>query len=350
MALLELERVSCSYGNGPVLHDLSLQIDDGEVVALLGPSGSGKTTVLRAILGFEPVRQGALRIAGQVVSSAGFSLPPERRPVGMVFQDHALFPHLTAAQNIALGIRRESPARQNRKVRELLELAHLDDCGGRYPHELSGGQRARVALARALAPHPDILLLDEPFSSLDVELHERLVQEVRGILKETGSTALLVTHHHDEAFAMGDRIGIMMDGALQQWDTPFNIYHRPASRQVAQFVGRGIFIPGVLRGTNVLETEFGMFRSKRMYPHPVGTRMDILLRPDDVVIAADGPIAATVAGKTLRSDATMVYALEIPSGLRLMTLTPSHQRLELGAPVRIRLDLQHLVAFPATGA
>ena len=350
MALLELERVNCSYGNGPVLRDLSLRVAEGDIVALLGPSGSGKTTVLRAILGFEPVNRGLLRIAGEIVSSADVHLPPERRPVGMVFQDHALFPHLTVAQNIALGIRRESQARQRQTVLNLLELIRLDECGARYPHELSGGQQARVALARALAPRPHLLLLDEPFAELDVALRERLVQEVRGILRETRATALLVTHDHDEAFAMGDRVGVMMDGELQQWDTPFNIYHRPASRQVARFVGRGVFVPGVLRGAHEFETELGLLRSKRAHPHPAGTRMDVLLRPDDVVLDAAGPIRATVAEKVFRSDDTTLYMFQLESGVRLPMLTSSHERLEVGAPARIRLDLKHLVAFPATGA
>ena len=348
MALLELERVCCSYGNGLVLHDVSLQVAEGEIVALLGPSGCGKTTVLRAILGFEPVRQGQLRIAGEVVSSPDFSLPPEQRPVGMVFQDYALFPHLTVAKNIALGIRHEPKARQRQAVRELLELVHLGDCGSRYPHELSGGQQARVALARALAPRPQLLLLDEPFSNLDVALRERLVEEVRGILRETGATALLVTHHHDEAFAMGDRIGIMMEGAIEQWDVPFNIYHHPASRQVATFVGRGIFIPGVLRSPDLLETQFGTFRSRHVYPHPDGTRMDVLLRPGDVIIDAEGPIGATVADKTLRSDDTTLYVLEAEAGVRLSALTSNHKDLKIGAPVQIRLDVDHLAAFLAT--
>ena len=350
MVLLELERVNCSYGNGPVLRDLSLQVAEGDIVALLGPSGSGKTTVLRAILGFEPVNQGLLRIAGEIVSSADVHLPPERRPVGMVFQDHALFPHLTVAQNIALGIRRESPARQRQTVQNLLELIHLDECGARYPHELSGGQQARVALARALAPRPQLLLLDEPFTELDMALRERLVQEVRGVLKETGATALMVTHDHDEAFAMGDRIGIMMDGELQQWDAPFNIYHRPASRQVARFVGRGVFVPGVLRGVREFETELGVLRSKRTQPHPAGTRMDILLRPDDVILDAEGPIRATVAEKVPRSDDTTLYTLQLESGARLLTLVSSHEQLEVGASARLRLELKHLVAFPASSS
>ncbi len=271
MALLEVEKVSCAYGDRPALDDFSLKVVQGEIAALLGPSGCGKTTTLRAILGFEPVLQGEIRIAGEVMSRPGFNVPPERRPVGMVFQDRALFPHLTVAQNIAIGIRREPKVVQDRIVRKLLEIIGLEDCFPRYPHELSGGQQERVALARALAPQPRLLLLDEPFASLDIDLRERLSLEVRDILKETGSTAVVVTHYQDEAFAMGDQVGIIKEGTILQWDTPFNIYHRPVSRQVASLVGRGVFIEGILREEGAFDTEIGRVQDDHnTYPYPSG--------------------------------------------------------------------------------
>ena len=227
MALLEVEKISCIYSDRPALTDFSLEVVQGEIVALLGPSGCGKTTILRAILGFEPILQGEIRIAGEVMSRPGFGVPPERRPVGMVFQDRALFPHLTVAQNIAIGIRREPKADQDQTVNQLLKIIGLENCFSRYPHELSGGQQERVALARALAPQPRLLLLDEPFASLDIDLRERLSLEVRDILKEAGSTAVVVTHYQDEAFAMGDQVGVMKEGAILQWDTA--VQHLPPS-------------------------------------------------------------------------------------------------------------------------
>ena len=346
MALLEVERISCTYGDSSALHDFSFEVVQGEIAALLGPSGGGKTTALRAILGFEPILDGEIRIADEVMSRPGFNVPPERRPVGMVFQDRALFPHLTVEQNIAIGIRREPKADQDRVVRNLLEIVGLEHCISRFPHELSGGQQERVALARALAPQPRLLLLDEPFASLDIDLRERLSFEVRNILKETGSTAVVVTHYQDEAFAMGDQVGIIKDGAILQWDTPFNIYHRPISRQVASLVGRGVFIEGILREAGAFDTEIGRVRDEHhTYPHPPGTRMDILLRPDDVLIDPEGKISATVIEKAFKGDDTL-YTLQLPSGTRLLALASSHRDLEVGEETQLGLDLEHLVAFP----
>ena len=346
MALLEMEGVRCAYGDSPALANFSIKVMKGEIVALLGPSGCGKTTTLRAILGFEPVLQGEIRIAGEVMSRPGFSVPPERRPVGMVFQDRALFPHLTVAQNIAIGIRREPKAYQDQTTQRLLKMIGLDGRASRYPHELSGGQQERVALARALAPQPRLLLLDEPFASLDIDLRERLSFEVRNILKETGSTAVVVTHHQHEAFAMGDQVGVMKDGSILQWDTPFNIYHRPTSRQVASLVGRGVFIEGVLCGGNAFDTEFGRVQDDHnVYQQPLGTRMDILLRPDDVLIDPGGEVSARVIEKAFKGDDTL-YTLRLASGTRVLALTSSHNDLVLDEETRLRLDLEHLVAFP----
>ena len=226
MPLLELEHVSHSYGSQPVLRDLSCALERGSIGCLLGPSGCGKTTVLRAIAGFEPVQQGEIRIGGAVVSSRSVHLPPERRRIGMVFQDYALFPHLTVAENVGFGLQKSVAAARRERVEELLVTVGLAGAGAKYPHELSGGQQQRVALARALAPRPDLLLLDEPFSNLDIELRERLSLEVREILKRSGISAILVTHDQHEAFAVADEIGIMHEGRIQQWDTPYNLYHR----------------------------------------------------------------------------------------------------------------------------
>ncbi|MCY4610958.1 MAG: ABC transporter ATP-binding protein [Gammaproteobacteria bacterium] len=345
MALLELEKISCAYGDTRALADFSLEVEQGEIAALLGPSGCGKTTTLRAVLGFEPVLQGEIRIAGEVMSRPGFSVLPERRPVGMVFQDRALFPHLTVAQNIGIGIRRGPKPLRSQVVGELLEIIGLNDCAARFPHELSGGQQERVALARALAPRPRLLLLDEPFACLDIDLRERLGFEVRDILKETGSTAVVVTHDQDEAFAIGDQVGIMEEGVILQWDTPFNIYHRPVSRQVASLVGRGVFIEGVLREEGAFDTEIGRVQNDHTFPHPLGTRMDILLRPDDVQIDSKGEISATVVKKAFKGS-SILYTLRLAPGTQLLALAPSHKDLEIDEQTRLSLDLEHLVAFP----
>ncbi|RQS09259.1 ABC transporter ATP-binding protein [Burkholderia sp. Bp9002] len=242
MNLLELDALTLAYdtpqGRRTVVDGLSLALPRGDIGCLLGASGCGKTTVLRAIAGFEPVRAGRIVLDGAPVASPSVDVPPERRRIGMMFQDYALFPHLSAADNVAFGLRRRSAAERRARVAEMLALVGLADAAGAFPHELSGGQQQRVALARALAPSPELLLLDEPFSNLDVDTRERLAFELRDILKHTGHTAILVTHNQAEAFAIADRIGVMQHGRLAQWDTPYALHHAPASAFVADFVRR----------------------------------------------------------------------------------------------------------------
>ncbi len=240
--LLDLDHVSLAYdtpaGLRQVVENLSFGLEKGHIGCLLGASGCGKTTILRAIAGFEPLRAGYIRLGGNILSSREIQVEPERRRVGMMFQDYALFPHLTVEKNVAFGLRRLDKKPRSARVGELLELVGLAGSAQSYPHELSGGQQQRVALARALAPKPELLLLDEPFSNLDVDMRERLAFEVRDILKQTGHTALLVTHNQAEAFAIADRIGIMHQGRLVQWDTPHGLQQRPADEFVSGFIRR----------------------------------------------------------------------------------------------------------------
>lgn len=241
-ASLELDRLSLAYdtprGALRVVDELSLVLPGGHIGCLLGPSGCGKTTVLRAIAGFEPPAGGRILLDGAVLSSTAHCVAPERRRVGMMFQDYALFPHLDVGGNVGFGLRRLPRGDRDRRVAEMLELVGLAHAADSYPHELSGGQQQRVALARALAPSPDLLLLDEPFSNLDADTRERLAFEVRDILQHTGHTAVLVTHDQAEAFAIADRIGVMTEGRVAQWDTPYNLRHHPATPFVADFIRR----------------------------------------------------------------------------------------------------------------
>ncbi|HLS99336.1 MAG TPA: ABC transporter ATP-binding protein, partial [Porticoccaceae bacterium] len=225
---LELLNIAVGFGTALILDDLTLALEPGEIGCLLGASGCGKTTALRAIAGFEPLVRGQIVVGDQQLSRPGWTLPPQRRRVGMVFQDYALFPHLSAADNVGFGLRRVDAARKRRRVAEMLDLVGLGELADHFPHQLSGGQQQRVAVARALAPDPAVLLMDEPFSNLDSELRERLSLEVRAILKAAGTTALIVTHDQHEAFAMADRVGLMHNGRIEQWDSPYNLYHRPA--------------------------------------------------------------------------------------------------------------------------
>jgi iron(III) transport system ATP-binding protein len=345
--LLNLHGVSCGFAGQPVVQDLSLHLNSGDIACLLGPSGCGKTTSLRAIAGFEPLQAGEISLNGKVISRQGFTLPPEQRRIGMVFQDYALFPHLSVAENVAFGIRQHP--RREQLTAELLELVKLDELGQRYPHELSGGQQQRVALARALAPEPLLLLLDEPFSNLDGELRRRLSMEVRDILKARGTSAILVTHDQEEAFAVSDHVGVFQQGRLQQWDTPFNLYHEPLTPFVASFIGQGYFIRGQLLSPETVQTELGILSGNRAYNWPVGSAVDVLLRPDDIVPDAAGTLQARVSGKTFLGAATL-YRLQLPTGSQLEALFPSHAEHQPGEMVGIRIDADHLVLFPATGS
>lgn len=341
--LLELKHVSHRYGNYSVVRDISLSLTRGTIGCLLGPSGCGKTTLLRGIAGFEPVSAGEIRINGTAVSTPGFTLPPEQRRIGMVFQDFALFPHLNCARNIGFGLHHLPRLERRRRVTEMLEMTGLTDAAKLYPAELSGGQQQRVALARALAPHPELLLLDEPFSNLDLELRERLCTEVRDILKRNNATAIIVTHDQHEAFAIADEVGIIAAGAMQQWSVPYNLYHKPANRFVADFIGQGILLPGEVRSPVQLQVELGVLDGK--FDYPPGTTVDVLLRPDDIVHDDDSPRSAQVVAKAFRG-AEFLYTLKLPSGQHVLSLVPSHHDHPVGSQIGIRLRVDHVVTFP----
>jgi iron(III) transport system ATP-binding protein len=347
--ILRLNDIQCRYDDRNVVRGLTMGVNPGQVVCLLGPSGCGKTTVLRAIAGFHPLDGGEIVLGGKRVSYRGFTLPPERRRLGVVFQDYALFPHLSVADNIGFGLRKQARQARLEVVRHMLAVVGLDGLDMRYPHELSGGQQQRVALARALAPKPELILLDEPFSSLDVELRERLSGELREILKREGTTAILVTHDQHEAFALGDQVGVMHEGRLLQWDTPYNLYHKPSCRFVADFIGQGVFLRGTLLASDTVETELGIYRGEQPYAWSKGTPIEVLLRPDDIVPDAGSPLKAEVVQKAFKG-AEILYTLRLPSGGRLLSLFPSHANHAIGEHVGIRVQADHLVAFPAGGA
>jgi iron(III) transport system ATP-binding protein len=264
----------------------------------------------------------------------------------MVFQDFALFPHLTVARNVAFGLRKLGPDAAQKRVDEMLELVGLRAAADAFPHELSGGQQQRIALARALAPNPDLLLLDEPFSSLDVDLRERLTLEVRGILKAAGTTAILVTHDQHEAFALADEIGVMNGGTIEQWDSAYRLYHQPHTRFVADFVGQGVFLRGVAIGRGRLLTELGELASDNPLSMAEGAAVDLLLRPDDIVHDDASPWQAEVAAKAFRG-ADFLYTLALASGTRVLSLVPSHHDHAIGERIGIRLSIDHVIAFPA---
>lgn len=348
--MLIVDNIQCHYNcepgkaPKPVLKNISFHVNKGEICSLLGPSGCGKTTALRAIAGFQPITTGSISLNERPLSTANYQLPPDQRQIGMVFQDYALFPHLNVRDNIHFGIQKLPANEQQQIVEELLALIQLEDIDERYPHELSGGQQQRVALARALAPNPTLLLLDEPFSNLDVELRRHLNLEVRSILKQRGTSAILVTHDQDEAFAFSDHIGLLNDGSLQQWDTAFNLFHEPCNRFVANFIGQGRLLPGAVNTPTSIVTELGLITGNRAYPWIAGTAVDILLRPDDIVLNGDNGIEATITAKVFTGSTTL-YTLKLPSGHPVDVLLPSKHDFQQGATLTIKHQIEHLIAF-----
>ena len=349
---LEVSQLEVRYAGQTqaAVQGVSLGLSAGQIGVLIGPSGCGKTTLLRAVAGLEPVAAGAIRLSKQIVGSPQRSMPPEERRIGMVFQDYALFPHLSVGRNVAFGIHHLPRAEQAARVTEVLQLVGLEGSEHRYPHELSGGQQQRVALARALAPRPQLMLLDEPFSNLDVDLRERLAHEVRGILKQAGATALFVTHDQLEAFAIGDVIGVMHQGHLHQWDDAYTLYHRPATRLVADFIGHGVFAPATLvqQGHSVVvRTPLGDLANLTECPLPTsypGGECDVLLRADDIVHDDAAPVQAQIVRKSFRGS-EFLYTLRLENGQALLAHVPSHHDHAIGEWIGIRALVDHVVTF-----
>ena len=342
--MLHVEDIELGYDGTPVVCGLDFQLEAGEIGCLLGASGCGKTTALRAIAGFEDLSRGVIRINDRLVSAPGTRVAPERRSVGMVFQDHALFPHLTVEANIGFGLRRLAASKRHERIRELLALTGLTGLDQRYPHELSGGQQQRVALARALAPEPAVLLMDEPFSNLDAGLRRQMGDEIRSLLKARGTATLMVTHDQQEAFALADRIGLMFNGRMLQWDTPYQLYHRPICRYVAAFTGRGSYIRAEVEdGGREIRHALGTSPLPDEVEAGPGQVLELLIRPDDIRPDRNGCPARVVNRQFQGAD--ILYKLELESGERVGALFPSHDNFAEGKTVGIVLDADHLVLF-----
>ena len=342
--LLKLEQINIYYGSHHVIKNIDFELSEGEIACLLGASGCGKTSLLRSIAGFEKTSQGEIQIRGNIVNDKTTYIPPEQRHIGMVFQDFALFPHLNVNNNIAFGLHGFDKKSKNKRVQELLEMIGLLDIGEKFPHQLSGGQQQRVALARALAPKPDLLLMDEPFSSLDVELREQLASEVRKIIKNEGITAILVTHDQNEAFAIADNIGLLHEGEIIQWDSPYNLYHQPATQYVANFIGQSAIIPGQIIDNNTIHTDLGIIHGKV----PSGCRpscyVDVLIRPDDLVHDDNSVHQLEIIDKVFRG-AEFLYTLKLNNDHSVLCIAPSHHNHELNSNLGIILDMSHVVVF-----
>jgi len=342
--LLSIQNIACQYGTQSVVHDFNLNIQRGDICCLLGPSGCGKTTVLRAIAGFHPISRGLIELDRRSISTTKQVLAPEQRNIGMVFQDYALFPHLSVCENITYGLKGMTEGAKEDICQEMLALVKLPELGNRYPHELSGGQQQRVALARALAPNPSMLLMDEPFSSLDVDLRRNLAIEVREILKSRNITAIMVTHDQEEAFAFADKIGVVNQGRIEQWAPPFDLYHEPATRFVANFIGQGAFIPGHLLDGSTVATEIGMIQGNRCYDWLPDTPVEVLLRPDDIIHEDSSVKRAEIMHKVF-AGASSLYTLKLSTGSQVVAAFPSHHDYQIGDFVGINIEADHLIAF-----
>lgn len=344
--LLQVEGICKSFGRDEVVKGVSFELGKGEIGCLLGPSGCGKTTLLRIIAGFENIARGSVRIAGQEVSSERAMVVPELRNIGMVFQDYALFPHLSVSENIAFGITTRDRKEKRKTIDLLLELVGLRNARKSFPHELSGGQQQRVALARALAPEPKLLLLDEPFSNLDVTLREKLTVEVRDILKSSGITALMVTHNQFEAFAVADSVGIIFDGLIRQWDSAYNIYHCPSTLEVATFVGDGAIIRGTVIAPDRVSCGLGDLSGNLSLPCESGCHVDLLVRPEDILHDDHSPVRACVVHKSFRGP-NILYKLELATQETCLALVSSHHNHQLGEKIGIVPEVENLVVFPS---
>lgn len=343
LSLVVLDEVTKQYSPRfpPAISCLSLTLNRGEILALLGPSGCGKTTTLRLIAGFEVPDMGTVLLNGVPMAGNGFWVSPEARKIGMVFQDYALFPHLTLLENVAFGLHGKVRRDRRGKAMEVLKIVGMDGMAQRYPHELSGGQQQRVALARALAPGPLVILLDEPFSNLDADMRSDMRREVEKILRESGMSAILVTHDQEEALSMADRVGVLNNGSLEQLAAPEALYHTPATRFVADFVGEADFLPGEVQDGIV--TEVGVFHDGSGLPK--GTKVELMIRPDDVNFEASEEGNGVIAGRRFRGSENR-YALILPSGTRLRSSQSSDRVLPRGTKVKVEVRPTHVVVFP----
>lgn len=370
-AFLKVEHLTQHYADKKakklILDDLSFELAEGEIACLLGSSGCGKTTALRAIAGFESLTAGRIELGGRCLSHQTpqatrplCNVPTHQRRIGMVFQDYALFPHLTVAKNVGFGLQELNAGDKAQRVQKMLDLVSLSALAERYPHELSGGQQQRVALARALAPRPQLLLLDEPFSNLDVVLRESLAQEVRAILKHEGTTALMVTHDQQEAFALADNVGVMHQGQIEQWGKPHELYQRPSSAYIADFIGAGVLVAATALGADLYRLDLGALGEVRDIGG-VAANLDaashaanlaegrVLIRPEQIVLDDNSPIKVTLQSLVFKGSHQLATLLS-SNGTALLAQLPSHFSAPIGLSLGIDLRLNPLSFFPNTSS
>ncbi|MBD50427.1 MAG: ABC transporter ATP-binding protein [Euryarchaeota archaeon] len=341
-----ISNLSLIFGEkNKILSNISLNIQDSEINCILGPSGCGKTTLLRAIAGFEDVSSGSILKDGICITNSVENMPVANRNMGMVFQDYALFPNMDVKTNIEFGLKNHSDLEKENRVNYLLDLVNLPECKNKFPHELSGGEQQRIALIRALAPSPDIILMDEPFSNIDQDIKEELVSDVRDLLKELSITSIIVTHDQNEAFNIADQVAIMNKGVIQQIGTPYDIYHKPANKFVAGFIGLGTFLPVRKVSDNGFEIPLGLLNNERIKNDLTKFKnLEMLIRPDDIIHNDSSPKKAVILEKQFRG-AEFLYKLLYNNEYSILCYAPSHHNHAIGDSIGIELDIKHYVIF-----
>ncbi|WP_428771397.1 ABC transporter ATP-binding protein [Vibrio sp.] len=339
---LSIENLTCKYDDETtVLQSLSLDVEQGEIVCLLGASGCGKTTLLKAIAGLLPLSSGSMRLNGNVIDDGQLWLPPEQRNIGMIFQDYALFPHLTVAENVGFGLRDWPASERQNKVREMLHLVHLESFAERYPHQLSGGQQQRVAIARSLAYKPDLLLLDEPFSNIDTQVRHELIAEIRKLFKAQGVTAIFVTHSREEAFAFADKMAVMNHGIIEQYGSAGELYYQPTSKFVADFLGGGSYLAAKRLSEYDYATALGTVEAKAQQEISVQQQCSLLVRPQQLILRASEQSPVRVIEQQFMGDHCR-YVIELAGELLIATAS---EPLAIGQQVTVEVESQGVLAF-----
>ena len=340
---LEIEDVSLSIEGTLILDNLSLNIDEHEIISLIGPSASGKSSLLRIIAGFENISSGKVKLNGLIVDDRSTIVQPQNRNVGIIFQDLALFPHLSCKDNILFGMTNYSADHKKQRLDRLCNLLDITSIKDKFPHEISGGQQQRIAIARALAPGPEILLLDEPFSALDEELKETLMHDVKNLLKEEKITTIVITHNIKEAFQLSDKIAFLDNKKIIQFDTAYNLYHKPYTKEIANFCGIGSFINGTVIDSNHVSTILGdLFGDTSKYK--VGSNVSVMIRPDDIIHDDNSSQSAKVLEKIFFGS-DFLYKLELSEGEKIFCYTPSHHNHAINEVIGIKPVIDHLILF-----
>jgi iron(III) transport system ATP-binding protein len=342
-AKLNLQSVKIVLDSKVILDDVNLKIDTGDIVSLMGSSASGKTSLVRSIAGFHNISSGLIQIDDQIVDDSIRRSDVAMRNVGVIFQDLALFPHLTVRENICFGLNNIDNTQQQNRAKKLEDLLSIENITNRYPNQISGGQQQRVAIARAIAPKPNLLLLDEPFSALDYELKDNLMNDIMKLIKSENITAILITHSAEEAFKMSDKIAFISNNTITQFANPYDIYHRPVSKEIANFFGISSYIKAKITDSSHINCILGDFVGM-VDQYSKDDKVDLLIRPDDIIHDDDSLFSAKVTEKTFRGS-DFLYELELKDGQKIFCYAPSHHNHQVNEVIGIKLDLDHLVIF-----